>query len=63
MKDLRRCSFCGRLTENYFTDYFHHLRRRLVICTVCLKKKLQPFHWNGLKDEIERLYLELVKEV
>ena len=58
MKQLRRCDFCGRWTENYLTDYFHRLRRRLTICTVCLKRRLQPGYWNGLKDEIESLYLE-----
>jgi len=52
-----KCHFCGRLVYDYFTAFYHRLQRRITICHDCLKK-YTPINWNGLKDEIEMLYLE-----
>jgi len=58
MRNSRKCSFCGRETRDYFTAYFHRLKRRLTICHMCIKK-FTPVNWNGLKDELEKIFLEL----
>ncbi|RLI47618.1 hypothetical protein DRO69_00255 [Candidatus Bathyarchaeota archaeon] len=56
----RKCDFCGRIVRDYFTAYYHILRRRITICSSCLKK-YTPVNWNGLKNEIQNLFLEMVK--
>gem|GEM_PF-6691018 len=60
MRELRKCSFCKKFRRDYFTAYYHNLRKRITICVICLKK-YTPVNWNGLKDEIEKLFLEMVK--
>jgi len=34
------------------------LKRRLTICYMCIRK-FTPVNWNGLKDELEKIFLEL----
>jgi len=56
----RKCSFCGKYRRDYLTAYFHKIKKRLTICSCCIKKRL-PFVWNSIKDEIEKLFLEELK--
>ena len=56
---MRKCSICKKYRKDYFTAYFHNLGKRLTICHVCLKK-YAPIDYNQLKNEIEKIYLEVV---
>jgi len=57
-KPIVRCSVHGGLTNEFLIAYFHNLRKTLVFCVECIKK-YAPIDWNKLKDELEKIYLEV----